>query len=585
MNFYGAERRLFFKRRCFWLFLAAICFVFSSKAQPVSNATRTVDLRLGDYLQEVIQHNESVQVQMLEAEANRHKARGELGVFEPDFEASVMHEINKRTNNTQEAAAQGGTFFSERNTVYDGGIESLLPTGGKIRLGYTLSDLANNVNPAGFLGGGSLTNLVRQYQTFVGATFTQPLLKNAGFTPTLAASRLAALDSDIAFQQYRRQLMLVVYQAESAYWNLYFAQEQIHFFDESVLVAQNVLDDSREKLKAGQGAELDVMEAQSALALRNTKRNDAVQNYYDALGRLQTLAGTVPEPTSDGSVTPTFRAVDNPHGTNLPPTYADGFETAFLLNPDFLIQQQKMNQERLRYGVAKNQLLPELDFKAAYGFNGLGGTPGDSWDVAASQDYPSWSLGFQLTVPLAGNIKGRNFYKAAQLSLQQAYLNLKSAQTEIANGLNVSIQKAHAWRQSIESYQTVVNYNEELLKTELERLKAGTIEAHKVLEVESDLLDSRQDLANALTQYRRALLEVELGDGAILKARNLDMTRDELRRRTEWLLNHNDSMTVGKIPPPPDDFFPAPPSPDKFPPTSSSLGKPLPPPEDEFFHN
>ena len=58
---------------------------------------------------------------------------------------------------------------------------------------------------------------------------------------------------------------------------------------------KEVLDDSQEKLKAGQGAELDVMEAQSALALRNTKRNDAVQDYYDALGHLQVLAGCVAE--------------------------------------------------------------------------------------------------------------------------------------------------------------------------------------------------------------------------------------------------------------------------------------------------
>src|SRR6516162_1651828 len=134
-----------------------------------------------------------------------------------------------------------------------------------------------------------------------------------------------------------------------------------------------------------------------------------------------------------------------------------------------------MYKEGIRYGGAKNKLMPELDFKAAYGYNGLGATPGDSWNVAASQDFPSWSIGLELTVPLGGNIKGRNYYSAAQLSLQEAFLNLKSVQTEIATGLSVAIQKALTWQKSVDSYETVVHYNEELLKTELERLKAGTI--------------------------------------------------------------------------------------------------------------
>lgn len=565
------------------LLLLVACFSSSTvRAQSVSNATQVVKLKMDDYLQEVLQHNESIQAQMLETEVNRRKARGEQGIFEPDFEVSYTREANSRTNNAvQRAALNNAGLFEEQNSIYDGGIEDLIPTGGKIRLGYTLSDLNNNAEP--IISGTNITAFTKQYQTFVGATFTQPLLKNAGFTPTLAALRLAAFDSDIAFQQYRRQLMLTVFQAEGAYWNLYFAQEQILFFDDSVAVAQNILDDSQEKLKAGQGAELDVMEAQSALALRNTKRNDAVQNYYDALGHLRMLTGTMPDPNGSGTNAQTVLVVDDPHSTNAPPAYSDSFQDAFSLNPDYLIQEGKMNQERVRLGVAKNQLLPELDLNAAYGFNGLGATPGDSWNVAASQNFPSWSVGFELTVPLAGNIKGRNYYRAARLSLQEAYLNLKGAQTEIANGLSISIHKAQAWRESIQNYETVVHYNEELLKTQLERLKAGSVEAYKVLEVEADLLDSRQDLASALTQYRRALLEVELAAGTILENRDLDVSREQLKHQTEWLLDHNESISIKKLPTPDDEYFPA--SSGVFPQTSSLPGKssPVPSPPGEFF--
>ncbi len=518
-------------------------------AEAGSNESSAIEVKLSDYLQLVLQHNESLQAQMLETEVSRHKVKAESGIFEPDFKTSIQREINQRTNTVQQQAAQSGAgFFSERNTMYDAGVESLIPTGGKIRLGYTLSDLVNNVNPLPFVNT-SNNVFTRQYQTFVGATFTQPLLKGAGFTPTLAAIRLATLDSDIAFQQYRRQMMLLVFQAEGAYWNLYFAQEQVHFFDDSVAVAQNVLEDSTEKLKAGQGAELEVLEAQSALALRNTKRNDAAQNFFDALEHVQVLTGNAPAFLPAGPGGRTLRAVDPPGETNPPLSYSQSYEAAVLLNPDYLIQEEKLNQERLRLGVAKNQRLPELDLKTAYGFNGLGVTPGDSWNLADSSRFPSWSVGLELTIPLGGDIKGRNAYSAARLSLQEAYLSLQGARTEIANGLSMSIQKTKAWQESIQSYKTVVRYNGELLKTELERLKAGTVEAHKVLQVEADLLDARQELANALTRYRRALLQVELSDGTMLKNRGLDLTRAELGRRTRWRLDYNDSVSVEMSPP------------------------------------
>src|ERR1700744_862531 len=76
-------------------FICAMFFPLAAGAQTIfSNA---VDFTLSDYLQQVLQHNNSIQAQMLEAESNRRKASGELGAFEPQFEASMMHELNKRT--------------------------------------------------------------------------------------------------------------------------------------------------------------------------------------------------------------------------------------------------------------------------------------------------------------------------------------------------------------------------------------------------------------------------------------------------------------------------------------------------------
>ena len=383
-------------------FLVVCCSWMALPARAVSgsNEAPVVELRLSDYLQKVLQFNEPLQAQMLEAESSRLKWRAERGIFEPQWDASITREANRRTNNIiQEASQSGNLLFDERNTIVDTAIESLVPTGGKVRLGYTESDLVNNVNPLGNIITTSKAFYTRQYETFAGVSLTQPLMKNGGFTPTLVSMRVAALDSDIAFEQYRRQLMLTVSRAETAYWNFYFTQEQLRFFDDSVSVAQRVLDDSREKLKAGQGSELDVMQAQSDLALGQTKRNEAQQDYYDAVQTMETLTGIWPAPNLSGPTTePRIHAADVPRQTNAPVSYTEGFAMATQLNPDFRIQQQKLKQEKLRVGYAKNQLMPEFDIKSAYGFNGLGATPGDSWAMAQTGNFPSWSIALELTV-------------------------------------------------------------------------------------------------------------------------------------------------------------------------------------------
>ena len=497
-----------------------------------NDSTSTLDLKLSTYLQMVLEHNESVQAQMLEAAVSRHKALAEKGIFEPNLSLSAQREWNERINNSLQQSEQGGLLiFKEHNNIYDSGVDVLAPTGAKVRLGYTLSDLSNNLTNSVNLFNIASSKLTTEYQTFMGVTIEQPLLKNAGQTVTMASIRLAAKDSEIAFQQYRRQLMLAVSQAEAAYWNLYFAQEQLRFFDESIAAAEAIVADTRGRMQAGHASDLEVMEAESGLALRKTKQGDVRQTFYEALGRMRTLYGAVP---TEGS--PTLRAAEAPPVPSAKFSYYGSVQQSYRLNPEYLIQQQKVDQEELRLGVARNQLLPELNFKGAFGYNGLGLTPSSSWDTLESRDYPSWSAGIELHIPLGGNLKGRHQLSAAQLSLRESVLNLRSLETQIANAVNTAILKAGACADGVQNYQTVIRFNENLLKTQMARLEVGKTEPRKVLEVEADLLDARQSLAEAQVHYQRMLLELQLADGSVLSTRNLDLTRAELKQKIEAAL-------------------------------------------------
>src|SRR5205085_4608473 len=153
-----------------------------------------------------------------EAEIGRRTLASEKGIFEPQITGSIERVDSVRPNNTQQLLSLGFSpqpFLSERNTLYNGGVEFLTPLGSKLRTGLTVRELHNN-----------LQQNRGEVETFAGATLTQPLLKNFGQNATMARIRLAAVASDIAFQEYRKQLMLTISQAESSYWDLYLMQEQ-----------------------------------------------------------------------------------------------------------------------------------------------------------------------------------------------------------------------------------------------------------------------------------------------------------------------------------------------------------------------
>jgi outer membrane protein len=487
-------------------------------------------LTLSGLVRRVLEHNELVQGKLLEFEVNRRKYAAEWGAFEPELFGSASREYNKRQNNTQQAAADNGvTIFKEQNTLYSAGIESLVPTGTRVRLGYTLSDLNNNI-PAGLFQ--TTTTTGSQFQSFAGVTIIQPLLRNFGTRTSLASARLAALSSQIAFQEYRRQLMTMVSQAEATYWSLHLAQEQVRFFEESVRTSETILHDNRTRLDAGKGSELEVMESEAGAGLRRAKLNEARQKLAEAVNRVYSLYGeAVAGPSSE------LRAVENPELNATLPT-AETRQDAFTYNPDYLIQQEKMQQEMLRLGYARNQRLPQFDLKGAYGVNGLGASPSDSYRAIDHTRYPSWSFGAEFHIPLFGDIKGRNEVKAAQLRLTAAELGIHSAEVEILNGMNIATQKVERARNSVANYQSAVNYNQRLLQSALTRLDSGKIESRKVLEIEADVLEAKNSVVESLVGYKVAQLELELITGTVLEHRRLEITQKQLQAATEKFTQH-----------------------------------------------
>lgn len=529
-----ARRRLG-QRSALWLVGWAVLAWLSSLAFALAepNPRQVESISLEQFLRRVLDHNETVQMRLLEVEIGRKDYKAAKGIFEPEVVASYDHVDTRRENTAEQVASLGQDLFTEQNNIYTGGLESLIPTGARVRLGYTLRDLYNNLGPRSSVYPYDRTD-TNQYSAFFGLSLTQPLLKNGGPAATLGEIRLAALASDIAFQEYRRQLLLTISTAEAAYWNLYMAQEQMLFFRDSVGLAETVLRDSRTRAEVGKGSDLDVLEAESGLGMRKSHQVEARQNFYEAVNRMAALCSG-----SFLNSNYVVIATDQPQVRAVPISYLESALQAFELNPDYLIQRQRLLQEDVRLAFAKNQRLPQLDLKASYGLNGLGENPGQSWDDLESTDYPAWSLGFEFRIPLGGGQKTRNQLSTAKLRQQRALLGLKEIETQIANALDTAIRKVGTARESVSNFQATVTFNQSLLRSQLARLELGKVEARKVLEADEDLFKAKNSVLEASIQFQRACLELGLIEGSLLKARQMDINRRELEEATTQLFRNS----------------------------------------------
>ena len=319
-------------------------------------------LTLDDYLQRVVDNNSAIQARVASFHSARSMQKAEGGLFEPSLVGSTEWVDRKRPNTIEiERSLRSGGIFIERNWTYSAGVEVRTPTGGRLRLGGSARELRNNVQRT------AIVDLDAEYETSVDVVVEQPLLKNAGWGITTAARRMAARSAEVAYQEYRREVMQTIAQAQIAYWELALAQEQVRLSHESVKIARTLLEDNQALFQAGRGPEMDVLESQAGLSARHSRLSSARQRQVEAINRLAAYFGGRPQ--ADGIQ---YESANSPQLDRVSPGQEEGLEYAFAQSPDVLRALGQVEQEKIRVKVARNQRLPQIDLTGGFSSAGLG---------------------------------------------------------------------------------------------------------------------------------------------------------------------------------------------------------------------
>ena len=300
-----------------------------------------------------------------------------------------------------------------------------------------------------------------------------------------------------------------------AYFELVLAQHRVLAAQERIQTGQRLQALARTLVAQGRLPESELLEVQNSLSRYQASLSEALHGQHERLNRLQTLAMQ-----SQGPGSPSWRAADAlpAVATATPPGLVDeALKLAFDTRPDYLMQKKVIEREGIQLVYAQNQALPRIDLVASYGRNGLAYSASTAFRWGTMSEYPTWSVGLQMQIPLGENKLGRADVAAASVRRENALLALKALEVQIANDIDTSLSLLRSAAERWSHWQDVARREQQQLEVERNRFAAGRSEVREILMREERSINSRLMALEQQAAYAKAQVVLESSQGILLR--------------------------------------------------------------------
>ncbi|MBI5684215.1 MAG: TolC family protein [Verrucomicrobia bacterium] len=477
-------------------------------------------LTILDGVQSAIQQNLDVSIQRLNPAISAADVQAAEGIFDINWVTGLSESENLRPRGFNPASFTPIAPANTRTYSYQQSLTGLSPLGTEYTLGFNGSRLQSSLFPGPF---------GPQWTMFMGASVTQPLLKGFGWDVNTAQIRIARKSQDISYQQFVQLVMQTVSNVKQAYYDLHYAIENVKVKEMSVELAKRFLGESRKRMEVGTMARLDVVQAEAELSQREGELIDAQRQLDESEIAYKQLISRDVLSIREVMLVP----VDRPSIVAMPLDALDSIRQGFDNRPEYLQSKLQMELNHINLKYYKNSLLPQVDLAASYGYNAINQGSldrdfsefGKNFDSVFAGEFPTWSAGLTITVPL-GNTTARGNYRHWKLAVEQALLALKKTEQDIIVGVELAVIQARAKAKLIASSQATTRLRQESYAAEVEKLKAGTSTTYIVLQMQRDLNDARVTELRAIADYNKALVALSHQEGTILKRSGVTVEPD-----------------------------------------------------------
>ncbi|HEX8616086.1 MAG TPA: TolC family protein [Thermoanaerobaculia bacterium] len=492
--------------------------------QDVTNP-RALQLSLDAAIRTSMERNLGVQLQEFEYREASHSLRSQYGIYDALATADI------REQSRQSPVTSSIQANASRELSVDLGVAQNLPTGGSYGFSF---------NNARSVSAGGPQTVTPAYTPNVGFRFNQPLLRDFGMDINRRFITIARNTLGISAETFRSQLMDTAVSVEQAYLNLVYARRAVEVVKQSLFLARDQARITQIRIDVGASAPLDILQPRVTIATSEEQLIIAAANVRSAEDQLRQLLNLAPEewdrpiiPTDDVAYTPMTINVD------------DAVRRAIELRPEVRQDRLATDTRRMQYLFARNQTLPQVDLNANYGFAGVAGSvlardPNTGEIVIGDRipygrglrqivegDFPSWSVGVNVSVPIT-NIGARAEARRAELDLQQSRVTEQQTRQIIAVDVRQAVRDVDTASRTIVATRAARDAAERNVEAERRRYENGMTTNFQVLEVQQQLSDARVRELQALVGYNQAVARYHRAVGDVLEVRNISVDVPEL---------------------------------------------------------
>jgi outer membrane protein TolC len=497
---------------------------------PAQNTPGTLEISLEDCVIRALKNNLGVAIQILGPQISSEALNQAQEKFIPTLSLSA------RTQKTENAAysyldSAGASTITQSQNYNFLSVSQALPTGGSLSLGFTGS--RNTTNTRGI-------TIDPRYGTTLSFSLSQPLLRNFGFKTSRRDILVASNNLGVSEESLRSTLMTTVYNVENAYWNLVYSIANLDVRQQSLKLAQDLLEKNQRSVEIGTLAPMEVLSAQAEVATREADLIQAetqIQSNVDQLKLLLNITGE--EDKAVTSIVPK----DKPTYTLREVNLEEAIAAAIRNRSELKIAQLGLNSDHLNLSYAKNQALPDLSLSAGYSSPGIDGTRifyvgdpllgvvdytvpggmGGALKQTAKFQYPNWNLGLTFNLPLA-NVFSRAALAQARLNLRQDMLDLENQKDQIYVEIKNAVRAVESNYKRILAYTKARELAAQKLAAEEEKLRVGMSTNYMVLSYQRDLATARISELNAIVSYQVSIAALERSEGTNLEAMNIKIS-------------------------------------------------------------
>jgi outer membrane protein len=390
------------------------------------------------------------------------------------------------------------------------------------------SSMSNNLNPS--------------TSGYFDVSIVQPLLQGFGIRMNRRFIRVAKNEDKIADYVFRQQLISTVSDITRLYWDFVSLTADLKVKRESLAEARRLYEDTRNRVEQGTQApvQLTSAQAQVATSLQDFINSEGLVLQQELLLKELLTRRGISEPRIAKAKIEALTAIQTPDRDTIDPL-GTLLQQAIENRPDLRLAQVQLENTNISLEGSRNDVLPQLDVVASMQNNGLAGSanpnassstmPASSGLMGGygtveqqifSRDYPSYSVGVQLNIPLRNRV-ARSDLTRDELQKHQTEVRINQLHSQV----RLQVGNAEiAVRQARNSYEAAVEariLQQQALDVEQARYDEGVDTAFDLIQYERNLAQAESAEVSALGVYAKSKSALERAVGLTLKNNNVSV--------------------------------------------------------------